>query len=250
MKRLPASNKVTAAIGIGILILVIISIILIRTVRERGAEYRFEEGYNHLEATSNKYNTSFHTEILNETMPSLGDIPNIIKEIQEFESTLSKKSNDPEMSAIFLFIDIRKLMLTSQWYFQKGKEIGNVGLVNDEEGFSCTEAPQITDAAYYYNESFIYGLQAEEEIDDLLYMHKYHPKLWQLVGIDENKTKFFKSDLRSIRHIPINNLKSLEVYCNMRGIKHETTYTKGFEYEREIVPKEFYRLRYPETSNA
>ncbi len=72
-------------------------------------------------------------------------------------------------------------------------------------------------------------------------MHKYHPKLWSLVGIDENRTRFFRSDLQYVKHIPINNLKSLDVYCNIRNIKHETTFTKKFDYKREIVPKEVYQ---------
>ena len=209
-----------------------------------GKDYTFEKGFEAFTEIDQKYNTSFHTEMLNETMPAKDDIPLIIEDLAAFEKKLDPSSDDPEVKALFLFSDIRKLMLTSQWYFRFGEEIGDIGLAADEDGFSCAEAQYIIDSAFYYNESFIYGSQAEEELDDLLYMYKYHPTMWDLIGIEENKTRFYLSDLKYIRHIPLNNLKSLDVYCGIRGIKHESTFTKGFTYERELVPKEYWLERY------
>jgi hypothetical protein len=177
--------------------------------------------------------------MLNGTMVPLDEIPLLIEDLKEFENSLNKKSNDVEVKALFLFTDIRKLMLTSQWYFQQGKALGDTGLVNDASGLSCKEAEQIIDGAFFFNESYIYGLYAEDEIDDLLYMYKYHPRVWNLVGIDKDRVDFFKSDLKHIKHIPINNLKSLEVYCGITGVKHETTY-KPYIYERELIPKEVF----------
>lgn len=219
-------------------VLLVILIIGITLVRQSGKELSFEEGFHDLQEIDKKYNASFHTEVLNETMVSLDEIPKLIEDINSFEDSLNKNSNSAEVKGLFLFTDIRKLMLTSQWYFQKGKALGDTGLVNDDLGFSCNEAQDIIDTAFFFNESFVYGLQAEEEIDDLLYMYKDHPLLWELVGIDANKTRFFRSDLHHIKHIPMNNLKSLEVYCDLKGIEDKTTYTKKFEYVREVIPKE------------
>lgn len=222
--------------------LFILAIVLIALFWKRA--YTFEKGFQALTEIDQKYNTSFHTEMLNETMPAKDDIPLLIEDLAAFEKKLDSSSNDPEVRALFLFSDIRKLMLTSQWYFQFGKEIGDIGLVTDEDGFSCAESQYIIDAAFNYNESFIYGLQAEEELDDLLYMYKYHPMMWDLIGVEENRTRFYLSDLKYIRHIPLNSLKSLDVYCGMKGIKHESTFTKSFVYERELVPKEYWLGRY------
>ena len=222
-----------------IALVIIIGLIII--VTQKGKEYTFEEGFNALQEIDSKYDTSFRTERLNVSMPPSGVIPSIIKDIQSFESALDKKSSSPEVKALFLFTDIRKLMLTSEWYFQKGAELGDKGLVNDQAGFSCNEAQDIITAAFNFNETYIYGLKAEEEIDDLLFIYKYHPKLWSLVGINENKPRFYGSDLKSIRHIPLNNLKSLEVYCKISGIKHETTYTAPFKYIREEIPADKFK---------
>ncbi len=228
---------------VGVLIMVIIAaIVIIIALKgfESKKEYSFEEGFAKLQEIDQKYSTSFHREKLNGSMPSVETIPLIMEEIKKFEETLDKGSSEVETQGIFLFSDIRKLMLTSEWYFLQATEIGDVGIVNDPEGFSCREAPEIIDATFYYNESFVYATQAQSEIDDLLYMYKYHPNVWGLVGIGVNKTRFFGSDLKSIRHTVINNMQSLEVYCNMKGIKQQTTLTQKFEYERKIIPKEVF----------
>lgn len=228
---------------VGIAIFVIIAIALIIIVFgsfNAKKEYSFEEGFAKLQQIDQKYDTSFHNEQLNVSMPSVEIIPLIIEDIKEFEETLDESSSDVDTQGIFFFSDIRKLMLTSEWYFLQAAEIGEAGIVNDPGGFSCREAPEIIDATFYYNESFMYAAQAQSEIDDLLYMYKYHPDVWRLVGIDLNKTRFFKSDLKSVRHTIINNLESLKVYCGISGIKHQTTLTKIFYYNREIIPKEVF----------
>ena len=235
MRHMKKRKNVLLVIG-AVLVIMIIGITLIR---QSEREWSFEEGFYELQKIDEKHNTSYHTEMLNETMVPLEEIPKLIEDITAFEKSLSKRSNSVEVKALFIFTDIRKLMLTSQWYFQLGEQLGDTGLVNDATGFSCNEAEDIINTAFYYNESFVYGLQAEEEIDDMLYMYKYHPRLWDLVGVDTSKARFFASDLRHIRHIPINNLQSLEVYCDITGIKHETTYLP-FVYEREFVPKEVF----------
>ena len=234
-------KKVSMMVAGGIELIAVLVLVVLFFLIDR--EVTFEEGFDELKEIDEKYNTSFHVEMLNGTMVAKDDIPLMLEELKEFEGSLSASSS-PEMDALFLFVDIRKLMLTSQWYFQLGEEIGDVGLVNDESGFSCGESQDILNAAFYFNESFAYGFQAEEEIDELLYINKYHPTLWKLVGVDDQKTRFFKSDLKYIRHIPLNNLKSLEVYCGIAGVKQETTLTKKFEYARELVPKEVWIEKY------
>jgi hypothetical protein len=226
------------------IVILITTIILITTfkpidIKKEQKEITFKEGFNHLEKLSKKYNTSFHTEELNVTMPELDDIPLLLEDIKEFEETLDPASTSYDSQALFLFTNIRKLMLTSQWYFQQGTALGDIGIVNDQEGFSCAESQYIIDGAFLFNESWVYGLYAQDHIDDILYMFKYHPTVVNLVGIDENKTRFFRSDLRNIRHIPINNLQSIDVYCGIRNIKHKTTY-QPFQYTRKQIPEELF----------
>jgi len=145
MRNNPNSKVI---LTIGIVLVVIIGLIIIVTQKEK--EYTFEEGFNALQEIDNKYNTSFRTERLNVSMPPADVIPSIIKDIQSFESTLDKKSQSPEVKALFLFSDIRKLMLTSEWYFQKGMELGDKGLVNDPTGFSCSETQDIITATFKF----------------------------------------------------------------------------------------------------
>lgn len=218
-----------------VIAMVIAVIVLVNIGGNR--ELAFEEGFEELQKIDEKYNTSFFAEQLNVTMVPLNIIPSMIEDIKAFEKSLSRKSESHDTKTLFLFTDVRKLMLTSQWYFQKGEELGEEGLVNDETGFSCQEANQIIDAAFYYNESYTYGLQAEEELDDLLYIYTYYPEVMSLIGIDLKKTEFYRSNLKAIRHIPLNNLKSLEVYCGITGIRHQTTYTQQFQYDREPIPR-------------
>ena len=227
----------TLYIGIVLIIVSVLIVFAIIFIKQTGNnEYTFEEGYNALKKIDERYDTSFHTEMLNGTIPSADTIQLMLKDLKDFEAPLDKNSQTPDMRALFLFLDIRKLMLTSEWYFQKGVGIGDIGLVTDEDGFSCGEAKYIIDSAFYFNETFIYASKAEEELDDLLYMTMNHPKIWELVGVQDNKTAFYYSDLRYIRHIPLNSMKSLDVRCDIRGINQKTTYTQPFKYTREVLP--------------
>ena len=107
-------TKIKKAIPI-IAIILIFLIVIIFTIKPSKNEYTFEEAYNLTEEIGKKYNTSFQTEELNRTMPTIESIEPMLKDLKKFESKLNKDADSYGMKAVFIFLDIRKLMLTSQW---------------------------------------------------------------------------------------------------------------------------------------
>jgi len=183
-----------------------------------GQQYTFQEGFEKLQEFDEKYGASFKGEQINLTeasIPSEENIPLLLEEIKQFEQTIKPSPSD-ETKALLLFIDARKLMLTSEWYWHQGQNLGDDGLVLDESGFACNEAQEVIDGAFYFNETFTYARQAQSELDTLLLNYRHIPGVLDLVGTNQNKTNFYKSGLSFIRHVAINNVYYLEKLCGVR----------------------------------
>ncbi len=216
MKKQPKQKKsyVLPIISALFVIAIVGSLLVLKGNRQ----YTFQEGFEKLQELDEKYGASFKGEQINLTeasIPSEENIPLLLEEIKQFEQTIKPSPSD-ETKALLLFIDARKLMLTSGWYWHQGQKLGEKGLVLDESGFACNEAQEVIDGAFYFNETFTYARQAQAELDTLLINYRHIPGLFDLVGTDKNKTNFYKSVLKPIRHVPLNNVYYLEKLCNIK----------------------------------
>ena len=183
-----------------LVILIVIALVL------NQKQTSFEEGFKTLEKLDARYNTNYHNERLNKTMIDLEFTDPIIEDIEKWEKKWTKEENTTDTRALLLFTNIRKNMITSQKFWRLGEEFGSVGRAGD--GFRCNEEPFIINAAYYYNQSWVKGLDAQLKLDTLLYEYREVRRLRELVGIDNAK-----SPLRDIKNIAVNNIALLELHC-------------------------------------
>lgn len=181
-------------------------------------KYTFANRFAELRVLDQEFNTSFKTERVGKQMVVLENIDPLLEKLEERKREIEKATSTSETAAILDFVEIRKLMLLAQKNFQLGVKIGDIGLVTDAKGYSCSEVKYILDAAYYFNESWSYGVTAESRLDDLLFKYAEVPRLQEVVGLDENKTAFYSSPLDQIKNIARNNYEALEKNCKVRVV--------------------------------
>ncbi len=206
-------RKKYALYGVIILMLLVIAFFSIKSYLFPS----FASGFNNIQRIEAKYNGDFRNEKINVTNIKRENFDRFIEDLEEFNDALLKKENTTEVRALNKFANARISMLKSEKFFKLGDDIGNIGKVTDADGFKCSEMNYILNAAYYFNRSWTYGVETHLELDDLLVQYKKLQKLHELVGIDDTKTKFYKSDLKAVKHFSLSNIRSLEYYCGYTG---------------------------------
>lgn len=198
------------------ILLLFLSLILIAGCNQK--EYTFAEGFQKVVELDAKYNGSFKEEGINYTVVPLENIDEYLKEIGEFEKDIRAGKDTRDKEALLLFINVRKNMLSAEKNYQLALQIGDIGLVTDEKGFTCGEARYILDVAYYYNETFTDARAAEFGLDDLLYAYADIDQLLALVGVDDEKTRFYLSPLDDIDKTMRTNRAELEKNCKIKVV--------------------------------
>ena len=181
-------------------------------------EYTFAAQFAELQALDQEFNASFKLEQLDRTMVPLENIDSLLEQLEKKKKEIEKQTATNDTAAILAFIEVRRLMLSSQKMFQLGKRIGDIGLVTDKKGYSCSEVKYILDAAYYFNESWVYGLQAQSKLDDVLFEFRDLPEVQNLIGVDDNKTAFYLSPLDQVKNIVRNNYEALQKNCRVQVV--------------------------------
>ncbi len=184
----------------------------------KNKDYSFADGFADLQELDKTYNATFKEEQLNATMVSVENIDPLLEQLQERQENIEETKESDDKQALLFFIDIREDMLLAEKNFQFAQKIGDIGLVTDEKGFSCAEARYILDAAYYYNESFTYARKAQFKLDDLLYRFGSVAQLQDLIGINQQKTAFYKSPLDHVHKIIQMNHEALEKNCKIKVV--------------------------------
>lgn len=197
----------------------IVLLVLTGCLENKGnREYTFAEGFSDLATIDKEFNASFKEERLYFAMVPLEKIDPLMEKVEERKKKVQAAKESQEREALLQFIEIRKLMLLAQRNFHLAEKIGDIGLVTDKGGYKCAEAKYILDAAYYYNESWSYARQAQLKLDDLLYEQREVPRLQHLVGLNENKTAFYKSPLDNLKEITRLNHEALEKNCKIQVV--------------------------------
>lgn len=173
----------------------------------------FASGFNKIQRIEVRYNGDFRNEKINDTKINREDFDKFVEDLEAFNKNLLGKKNTTDVQALNKFTNIRTDMLKSEKFFKLGDDIGDIGKATDSDGFKCSEMNYLLNAAYYFNRSWTYGIKVQLDLDDLLVQYKQVPKLRELVGIDDTKTRFFKSDLRMVKRFSLNNIDSLTYYC-------------------------------------
>ena len=177
----------------------------------------FKQGFKQLSELDQKYGTAYAEERLNRTMIGMQNADAMIEALEKKKFSWEQEENTSDVQALNLFTEIRIKMIKSQKFFQLGEQLGDIGKAVG--GFRCSEEAYLLNAAYYYNQSWVQGLDAQLKIDDLLYAYRDVSGMQALVGVNDNKTKFFYSPLSAIKHIAINNVDALKKYCGYESKK-------------------------------
>jgi len=180
--------------------------------------YSFVQGFQDLQLLDTQFNASFKHERLNGTIIPLDKIDIFLAELDKFQGNVEKTQDSRDKEALFLFLDIRRDMLLSQKNYHLAENIGDIGLVTDQKGFHCAEAKYLLDTVYYFNLSFIHGRRALFDLDDLLYKYQDVQQLQELVGLNQNKTAFYKSPLDHLKNIIRDNTDTLAKNCRIKVV--------------------------------
>ncbi len=210
-KKYKFTNKFYTIIGIGI-ILILFLLVLTQTTKD----FTFEEGFNEIVKLDEKYETSFKTEKLQSELINYKNIDPYLQDLTDLREQViksSEKEYNTEKGALLLFIDARALMLVSEKSSTLAQTIGPRAFAEGEEGFSCLDAGYLINGAYYTNQSYGAGLEAYLLLDRLLGNHQKTPGVWRLVGIDDEKPKFFYSELGKMKTTVERNIIALEQFC-------------------------------------
>lgn len=184
-------------------------------------EYTFAQGFADLQELDAAYNASFKEEKLGKMMIPLENVDVFLEKLEETEEDVKETKDSRDKEAVLVFISIRKAMVISEKNYQLARKIGNIGLVEDKEGFTCGEAKYILDTAYLFNESFVAARKAISALDDLLYYYRDVEQLQELVGLDENKTQFYDSSLDILSKTIKLNHQALENNCKIKVVTKE-----------------------------
>lgn len=228
-------EKARVALVIGIIAVALVA----GSIYLMGRPPSFKQGFKEIQEIEAKYNGNFRFEKVNDTAIKEENFDLFIEELEEYSHMLARRKNTTGAQALTKFINARTAMLKSEKFFKLGDNIGNIGKVLDHEGFKCDEMDYILNAAYYFNRSWTHGINALLELDSLLYDYRKVPNMRELVGIDDTKTKFYKSDLRMVKHQSTSNIYSLAYYCGYTG--GAPAYLRPFEriaapQEKRVVP--------------
>ena len=186
--------------------------------------YLFKDAFNEILEMDKKYNTSFYTEALdvenafsdtkiyyfdwNRTIISEEHIGSYITGLENLERKYAE-ADSPDIIPISIIIDAREQMLEAERLYRQGLAIIERG--NAMAGFSCKDAPYITDLSYYYNQSSLVGQNVSFLLDGLL--TNYFVSREFLTGL--KRPKFYDSPFWPIRKFAIKNLLTAEQLCKI-----------------------------------
>ena len=205
-------KRVYTIVGAAIILILLILVLNQTSVRD----FTFEEGFNEIVKLDEKYETSLKTENIPNELINYKNVDPFVKDltILREEVILSADRNPTkEKDALLLLIDARTFMILSEKSYTTAIAIGPMGLSDDEEGFSCGEAGYLINGAYYLNKSYGAGLEAYLKLDKLLGHNQFTPGVWDLVGVNDEKPRFFYSKLGDLKIKVARNLIALEEFC-------------------------------------
>ena len=212
MKKRNNQKKVYLIIGAAIILIILLLVLNQTPVRD----FTFEEGYNEIVQLDEKYETSFKTESIPDELINYKNVDPFVEDLTALREEVALSANKnptEEKEALLLLIDARTLMILSEKSYTNGKSIGPMGIADDEEGFSCREAGYLINGAYYFNKSDGAGVEAYLALDKLLGHNQQTPGVWDLVGVNDEKPRFFYSKLGAIKITVARNLIALEEFC-------------------------------------
>lgn len=175
------------------------------------AKLDYNYSYEEIKKFDSKYGGDFKNEMLNKTMVSFDNLSLMRDDLIKLREELVKKGINKTKSAVLL-VDVRLSMLESEKFWYLGRNFGLNGVTQD--GFRCSEIPQLLLTREYFNTSLNYGQKAIRNMDYLLI---YYPQSAKLFGINENKIRFYYSPLNYLSSVVDLNTMAIDKICKYKG---------------------------------
>ncbi|MFC1648410.1 hypothetical protein ACFL1B_03030 [Nanoarchaeota archaeon] len=167
------------------------------------------QAYEEVQLLDGTYNTNFREEMTNRLFLGVSEIDSYLADLDELRSRVT--ADGKEAKWIEWFFSAREQMLLSQKAFQQGWfGIGEEGRVSN--GFSCSEIDKIREETLLLEEAWSVGFNATRVFDAIM---TENDDMRQLIGIGENKPKFYLSDLEGLYIEIQSNVVGMEQYCNL-----------------------------------
>lgn len=171
--------------------------------------YTFQDAYDDMEKIDNKYSISFREERLNASMINYDLINPALDDFHDLRSKIENKRG-PEIQDSLDLIDARISMIESERYYLMAGIIGDAGRTVD--GFTCADSLRIIDFTSYYTKSWSNAIDFMTLIDGILARNK---ATWDIIGVNREKPKFYKSPLDYISYEIRFNIGNLRNQCNI-----------------------------------
>ncbi len=186
----------------------------------------FTEVFEASKEIDKEYGTDYHKEAIGTFVVDIRDIDAMISDLDRLivhvDPFVDPASFDPdvivnisvgertEKDLALLFLFARRRMLQSEKEFQLAYQYGYSGLVTGE--FYCAQAPMIRESFGHFHESIVYGLNANYYMDTVLMEDP--DTTWPLIGVRENKPRFYSSPLQDMGAQLAKNRDVLDAACN------------------------------------
>lgn len=173
-----------------------------------------------------KYNTDYHNEAIGKFVVDIQDIDAMLADLDRLithvDQSVDPASFDPdtivnisvgersEKDVALLFLFVRRRMLQSEKEFQLAYQYGYSGLVTHE--FYCSQAPVIRESFDHFKASIVHGLNANYYMDTVL--TEYPDITWKLIGVRENKPRFYSSPFQDMGAQLAKNRDVLDKVCS------------------------------------
>lgn len=174
---------------VGVFVCLILIILFISSYEKKS--YTLEEAHQELLEIDRDFpGANFRQEQLNVTMAPYEIIDPLIERLEEFRQDVIDAPENNETILVIKLIEARIDMLKSEKYWMFAMRSGPKGKVN--HGFNCQNLFFILNATYNFDFAAAYGKSATKNLDHILRNREW---TWNILGVDENKIKFFNSEI-------------------------------------------------------
>ncbi|MBI2109937.1 hypothetical protein HYT58_02065 [Candidatus Woesearchaeota archaeon] len=168
---------------------------------------KFHDTFNEINELDKKYDTSFMKEKLNGSVVDSSEIPKFISELEAIKSKVSR-SGANDTNASLLLIRARIDMLESEMAWQTANTINTRRKL--KEDVWCYEADLVKSNSEYLGKAVAEAINATLHLDNLL---AWYPGYRDLIGYNENKTRFYLSPTCYYGHYARVQLEALNNIC-------------------------------------
>lgn len=190
----------------------ILLILIVITACQRNT---FMNTYNKMLELDKEYGGSFQKEMINGTSVDILNIPRYIADLEKLKSE-AVRSNAADKNASLSLIRARIDMLKAESSWHTANLLKGKRALKREDGVLCTEADLVKAQSEWMQDTIKEAVNATLHLDDLI---AYYPQYREIIGYNENKSRFYYSPTCYIGHYARLQLEAVNKICNNASAK-------------------------------